>query len=213
MNITGTTGLMEAQKEALRTLGAIEDPPIINESLGDSSAMDVYTSINIGIVPGDSNEPIAREYSSDTAKSTTQSQMKPTSHHVFLSYRHDDTDTMRVVLDELTANGLTTWTDEHLSPGTPSWRRSVQIAIENAKVLVVILSPVARDSMWVEEEVAYAEAHGKRTCPVLARGEPGSAFPLGLIGSQWIDLRAKTKHKSNLKKLADAIKEYLANNR
>jgi pSer/pThr/pTyr-binding forkhead associated (FHA) protein len=109
--------------------------------------------------------------------------------NVFISYNHNDRAHMHVIRDGLIAAGLTTWTDENLEPGTPNWRKEVQAAIENAGCVVVILSPEAKDSAWVGEELDYARVHKRRIFTVLIRGDESNAIPFGLTGVQWVDLR------------------------
>ncbi len=96
---------------------------------------------------------------------------------------------MHLIRNGLTAAGLSTWTDENLDPGTPSWRKEVQEAIENAGCVVVVLSPEAKESVWVGEELDYARVHKRRIFTVLIRGDESNAIPFGLTAVQWVDLR------------------------
>jgi|FLYN01.1.fsa_nt_gi hypothetical protein len=111
-------------------------------------------------------------------------------HHVFLSYSHKDMAIMRRVRDDLRAGGLRVWNDENLMPGTPSWKNGIEKAIENAGCLVVILSPDAKESEWIERELDYARTCGVPILPVLAAGDERSAIPFELINVQRIDTRA-----------------------
>ncbi len=111
-------------------------------------------------------------------------------HHVFLSYSHKDTEAMRHVRDDLRAEGLAVWNDENLTPGTPSWKNAIEQAIENTGCLVVILSPDAKGSEWIEREMDYARACGVPILPVLAGGDERSAIPFELINVQLVDIRS-----------------------
>ena len=51
---------------------------------------------------------------------------------LFLSYSRADSDTMGRVREALTGEGLSVWTDENLTPGTPSWKQAIERAIEDA---------------------------------------------------------------------------------
>jgi len=110
--------------------------------------------------------------------------------HIFLSYSRKDIEIMRRVREDLSAAGLKVWTDEKLEPGTPSWRKAIESAIEKAGCFVVILSPDAKQSEWVDRELGYATACGLRIIPVLVRGDERSAVPLELINMQRIDIRS-----------------------
>lgn len=113
----------------------------------------------------------------------------PASVDVFLSYSRRDLDAMQVVREALRATGLVVWTDEGLEPGTPGWRSAIEEAIRQAKAMVALLSPNANVSVWVDNEVAYAQALGKRVFPVLVAGDAASAVPINLIRVQWLDGR------------------------
>lgn len=113
----------------------------------------------------------------------------PASIDVFLSYSRRDTSAMQVVREILRATGLVIWTDEGLEPGTPSWRSTIEEAIRQSKVMVTLLSPNANNSTWVDNEVAYAQALGKRVFPILVAGDGASAVPINLIRVQWLDGR------------------------
>jgi CheY-like chemotaxis protein len=112
--------------------------------------------------------------------------------HVFLSYSRKDDVLMRRVGDYLKNQSFIVWVDEEgLEPGTRSWRRTVQDAIDGAGCLAVILSPDAKESPWVEAELAYAEAQSKTIFPILARGDKSNAVPFGYNLAQWIDIVQK----------------------
>lgn len=116
-------------------------------------------------------------------------QGKTVAYDVFISYSRRDKRTFTEIRDLLTAVGLVVWTDESLTPGTPSWKDAIEDAIEGARSLVVILSPDSKDSAWVEREIEYAMHHNLPIFPVLVRGDVRSAVPFELSGMQWADVR------------------------
>jgi len=123
-------------------------------------------------------------------------------------YCRRDTPIMRQGLQELRAQGLQVWVDEEgLEPGTPAWKAAIEEAIENSKCLVVILSPDAKDSVWVARELSYAEVQQVPIFPVLARGDERSAVPLQLVTSQWVD--ARQDYASGVQKLIVALRKHL----
>ena len=113
----------------------------------------------------------------------------PVSIDVFLSYSRKDRDAMCVVRDSLRESGLSVWTDEGLEPGTPSWKNAISEAVGQAQAFVVLLSPYARESIWVNNETSYARTFDKRIFPVLVAGDSKSAVPIDLINAQWLDGR------------------------
>ena len=127
--------------------------------------------------------------------------------HIFLSYSRADTDTMGRVRESLSGEGLSVWTDENLTPGTPSWKQAIERAIEDAGCVVVLLSPEAKKSEWVANELGYANTHGIAVFPALIRGEEKEAVPLELINAQRID--ARTRFLAAMQMLVDAVQAHL----
>lgn len=137
-------------------------------------------------------------------------------HDVFVSYSRRDRDMMHLISEALTNNGFSVWSDERLEPGSASWKDDVQRAIEGAGCVVAIMSPDAKDSEWVSEELSYARIHKRRLFTVLARGDEGNAIPFGLTGIQWIDMRGDydeglkaLMQQSALEQIVGAVREHL----
>jgi formylglycine-generating enzyme required for sulfatase activity len=133
---------------------------------------------------------------------------RPASIDVFLSYSRRDSDIMRSVRETLRTTGLVVWTDEGLEPGTPSWRAAIEEAINQSSVMIVLLSPNANSSVWVDNEVAFAQAVGKRVFPILVAGEPASAVPINLIRVQWIEGRQDVR-KAVAEELQPVLLRYI----
>lgn len=140
----------------------------------------------------------------------------PLRQDVFISYSRRDRAVMRIVRDALMAAGLTVWSDESVEPGSQSWKNDVQAAIENAGSVVAVLSPDAKGSEWVSEELNYARIHKLRVFTVLVRGDESNAIPFGLTGVQWIDMRAdyddgmkELLQQSALEQLVSVVREHL----
>ena len=68
---------------------------------------------------------------------------------------------MRTVEAALREEGISVWTDEKLKPGTQNWGAAVEEAIKQAKAIIVLLSPAAKTSEWVEREVVQAQKEQK----------------------------------------------------
>lgn len=96
---------------------------------------------------------------------------------------------MRRVRNYLSSIGITVWTDESLEPGTPTWTFAIDQEIRRASAMVVVLSPDAKASPWVENEVALAQTCGTRIFPLLARGDESTAISFRLIAYQYVDAR------------------------
>lgn len=126
---------------------------------------------------------------------------------IFLSYSRTDSALMQRLRNDFQQAGLTVWTDQGLEPGTPSWQRAVEEAIEAARCAVVILSPDAKQSKWVEIEVSYAEDIGLRIFPVLARGDERTAVLFRLRATQRVDIR--DNYQNVPARLVPALQRYL----
>lgn len=113
----------------------------------------------------------------------------PASIDIFLSYSRQDADAMQAVQEILRAAELVVWTDEGLKPGTQSWTAAIEEAIQQASSVVVLLSPAAKASIWVNNEIAYAQVCQKPIFPLLLAGDESNAVPIRLITMQWIDGR------------------------
>ena len=67
---------------------------------------------------------------------------RPTRDHVFLSYAHEDLDSVRKVYEGLTERGLEVWFDkQNLGPGR--WATKVRKAINKSRYFVICLSKAA----------------------------------------------------------------------
>ncbi len=128
---------------------------------------------------------------------------------IFLSYSRKDNDFMPRTRDYLSAAGLSVWTDENLTPGTPAWTRAIEKAIREAKLFVIILSPDAKNSDWVERELAVAQDSCRIPIfPILVRGDEHTAIPLRLAATQFADARRDPDRA--LARLTKSVNNYLS---
>lgn len=164
-------GLMDKQGAVLRFHTNLNPP----ERITVESNIEPKTTIRQNIAM----------FSSGTSRST-----EPIRQDVFISYSRKDRDHMHLIRAALLTGGMSVWSDESLEPGTPHWKQDVQLAIEGAGCVVAILSPDAKISEWVGEELSYARIRKLRIFTVLVRGDETNAIPFGLTGVQWIDMRS-----------------------
>lgn len=124
---------------------------------------------------------------------------------VFLSYCRRNAVKMRRLRADLIAAGFNVWTDESLQPGTPSWLYAIDSAIRSAMCVLVLLTPDARKSEWVDKELATAKIHRKEIIPLLAQGNEQTALPLLLSSTQYLDIRSEKDYKKALHKLTTVL--------
>lgn len=159
-------------------------------------------------------EPLVEQ--KDTIRQSVGRSTTPLRQDVFISYSRRDKAVMRTVREALVNAEFSVWSDESLEPGSPSWKNDVQLAIEGAGCVVAILSPDAKDSEWVSEELNYARIHKRRVFTVLVRGDESNAIPFGLTGVQWVDMRMdydegmkELMQQSALEQIVAAVREHV----
>ena len=115
--------------------------------------------------------------------------MPPTPRRVFLSYaREDGTDFARQLSAHLSAAGHSPWRDEEqlTARGGVRWVRELTRQLLTADVIVVLLTPGACESQYVEAEWMKALEHGLPVVPTVFRD---CGVPLPLTPLQHIDFR------------------------
>jgi hypothetical protein len=125
--------------------------------------------------------------------------------HIFISYSRDDTLLMRRVKHTLQEAGLDVWTDEGIEIGTPNWQLAIEHAIETCLCLVCVLTPTAKKSHWVREELVYATFHEKQVYMVHTEGEYKQVAILGFTVAQLIDVRDKDLYQPRMTQLCKRI--------
>jgi WD40 repeat protein len=103
--------------------------------------------------------------------------------HVFISYGRDDKPYVEQLADVLTAADVPVWFDDHLTLGE-RYGRTIERQIDTCAVFVVVMTSTARESEWVDNELAWALRRDKPLFPILLRGEPF----LRIIMRPWEDL-------------------------
>jgi NarL family two-component system response regulator LiaR len=107
--------------------------------------------------------------------------------YVFISYaRKDGKEFAERLYDDLKANEIEVWLDRHDIQGGKEWNRELENAIETAGKFIVILTPAAVESIYVENEVIAAIDRGIAVIPLLVMD---CRVPLVLKRLQYIDFR------------------------
>jgi len=110
------------------------------------------------------------------------------SYDVFISYAREDQEFMRYLKDLFIEAGLSVWTDDSMTYGNPSWQQDVERAITSSTCMVVIMSPDAKSSKWVEIEFTTAVGQDIRVIPLLYKGNERTSVPIGLKAMNRFDL-------------------------
>ena len=104
--------------------------------------------------------------------------------HAFVSYSRTDADYVAQLIAWLVENGVTVWSDTGIVYGS-QWPAVVRDAVDRSAAVVVVMSPAAESSEWVDRELARAELKGLPVLPLLLAGDP--FFRLG--STQYEDVR------------------------
>lgn len=111
--------------------------------------------------------------------------------HIFISYSKQDMDFARYLRALLEHAGFAVWMDEVRLQPSARWWKSIEQNIESCAVFVVVMSPHAAESDWVEREILLAEKLRRPIYPVLLAGEAWSR----LANIQYEDMRAGLRAK------------------
>jgi hypothetical protein len=90
--------------------------------------------------------------------------------HAFVSYAHADFAYVRRLVTWLSQRGVDVWFDEDIPTGE-RWESVLRDRVESAALLVVVMSPAAAESEWVEQEVRLAQTLDIPILPLLLAGE------------------------------------------
>jgi protein-disulfide isomerase len=91
--------------------------------------------------------------------------------HVFISYSKTDIGFARHLRRLLENRGFGVWMDETELVPSSQWWPEIEHNIETCAAFLVIMSPGARGSRWVEREILYAEDQNKPIFPILLEGK------------------------------------------
>jgi len=113
---------------------------------------------------------------------------------LFVSYSRDDTIIMGVIRDNVRKLGFNLWIDvEHVKPGTPQWKTAIKQAIARTDGMIVLCSPQAEKSKWVNIEVAIADELQKPIFPIWVNGQQRfNSIPADLFNHQYVDMRGRS---------------------
>jgi len=90
-------------------------------------------------------------------------------HQVFIGHCERDITAMHTLTGELRKRGISAW--DAPSPGTLRWKSALRQAILSSENVVILLSPGAMFSDWVEMMIRYAQRHEKPIYGVKLSGE------------------------------------------
>jgi formylglycine-generating enzyme required for sulfatase activity len=102
---------------------------------------------------------------------------------VFLSYKREDAEFARRIVEALRASGISVWWDDGITP-RQSWDTEIEQAISAASTVAVLWSPRSVTSDWVRTEAHYGKERGKLVPAVI---EP-CTIPIAFTLTQTVNL-------------------------
>jgi formylglycine-generating enzyme required for sulfatase activity len=128
---------------------------------------------------------------------------------VFISYAREDEAFAQRLNTDLQQRGIATWIDELGIRGGDDWPTRIATALAGCKAVLVVVSPASMASRWVQRELSFADAEGKRILPLIHRQcEQPRWFRLRFGNVQWVDF-SEGSYETNLAELLTSIEQVL----
>ena len=110
---------------------------------------------------------------------------------VFLSHSHHDRAMAGRVAEVLCAHGVSVWLSETNIIGAQQWHDEIGAALKRCDWFIVLLSPEAASSKWVQRELRYAledDRYNNRIIPIRFRECDYQQLSWTLSALQMVDL-------------------------
>lgn len=125
---------------------------------------------------------------------------------IFISYSSKDRALVKRLASDLKRENVNVFYDQLIKPGA-SWAQSLSEAIQNAKFLLVVISPDYLESKWTQEELNIGllkESEGTATVvPILIKDSDLSNSPF-LANKTYADFR--TDYETGFNRILDVFK-------
>lgn len=121
---------------------------------------------------------------------------------IFVSYSSKNKDFAETLVEDL-EQYYDVWIDQSDLAGGIEWERSIDRALQDCAVFIVIVSKESNDSEWVARETIRAEQLDKPRIPILFSDE----LPLRLLNLQYVDFRGQ--YAGGFRDLLAAMKTFV----
>jgi hypothetical protein len=177
--------------------------PSLASIVGISVSLNVaYTVLFVVLVVR--RRQIAAFFNSSEPEPTSQ-----TLRTVFISYSRTDGEFVDKLEPDLRQQGFQTWVDRRRLEGGQVWDAEIRDALDNAAVIVLILTPDALKSRWVRTEYEYGIRRRKPIIPVMFY--PCPSLPRSLSRLQILDFKVGVnyddKYRFAIGQLRDALRD------
>jgi formylglycine-generating enzyme required for sulfatase activity len=107
---------------------------------------------------------------------------------VFISYSRKDLSFVDKLAADLKNAGVDVWYDVSGIGGGSRWRSEIENALRNSQYVIVVLSPDAITSEWVEREFLFASNLKRKIIPLMYRS---CELPLNYLDLNYIDVQGE----------------------
>src|SRR5258706_14411138 len=97
--------------------------------------------------------------------------MTPVAGYAFISYSRTDRSYVDRLSQQLESSGVDTWYDYDIHHGD-RFDKLIAGRIDDCAAFVIVMTPEAFESDWVNNELARAQDRSKPVIPILLRGDP-----------------------------------------
>lgn len=108
---------------------------------------------------------------------------------IFVSHSHLDNTWCHEFVDALKTFGLDCWFDEKGLSGGAVWLKTIEDELQRRDIFLIVLSPVAWQSEWVQQEIMLALTTKRHIIPVLHQPTQVSGF---ITSYQWVNVVGQT---------------------
>ncbi len=123
---------------------------------------------------------------------------------IFLSYSRDDLHFVEELAKDLENAGYDVWYDLTDIEGGDRWAQEIQEGIKESEILVIVVSPNALKSEWVEKEFLFASKRGMKIVPLLYEL---CELPLWLLNIQYVDIVGQN-YRKNFSQIEEAFNNF-----
>jgi uncharacterized surface protein with fasciclin (FAS1) repeats len=116
---------------------------------------------------------------------------EPQMSHVFISYSTQNSDYAMALAEKLRVEGFDVWIDHNRLVSSDDWWRSIVMALRSCSAVLVILTPQADQSRWVQREITLAEKYGKPLFPLWLDGSLDTPNWELFVRTQYEDVRGR----------------------
>jgi len=124
---------------------------------------------------------------------------------VFLSYSRKNSDSANEIADAIHAAGYRVLIDREDILPSENWKERLEKLINEADVVVFLLSPESLESDVCKWEVQHAAMRGKRLIPAVLEEPLNEEVPLFIQELNYLFLRSQSERYENLSRLVEII--------